>query len=973
MTIVALDADPVSLNHSAKRVDRSRRKQRPLDTPPVPRRQLPTRGASNTDRLALLAHEEYRYCVNAKRKRPSDLHIDSAVAASTTSQDQRVHIGKKSKKSQARPTTNDQSTMKAVTSPELQEVASSVHIQRSARDFESSQQTSGIVQRRNAPSKRGKLNGKSSAARKKLRTSDSSARPAKRRRESDDGLNPIGILNSVMAQKMRSGVPAAAPDVPNGNASSPHEILCKRTHSQADIPTYQGDNQPPIRERKIAKEPRKSSNRERLADMPHLVLPPAVLGSPADLPEADRILQNAAAEGLLTLNNEMTLMEEWVDDQEPPEDLPSSDDEEDVPLSAVVASKRRGGLIPQFDSSSSMLSLGSLSRSCQQPRNVAASARSGASPLTVSRVRAGPGRRARPPSPLPKQPLYVQPLIWAESRQEVCESFDWFRSYQGGVYYVNDMVKGYLLSAFSSSRDMFAREGRFIISHGGGKAESMHSTNGQAELFEADDQREDDKSVRALLRTYHMKRPVVLIADDRYALFPYDLAAKGYTYVVLGFYHIAHAWAEREPASNGKGTVVRWKFAFQWCMRQPGPWWLTQERPPNAAAGADLDHGASAFTYFCPSCLKASPFVYEHVGMCLQPDCPTFWTLNGGKPPEDLRYHPTFLNAPFQCDHETMEDISPLPPATGALDGVITSRRFCKGWHCRKCGRLSSRYKWEHWECSNCGAVLQVYGKNRSPKEFWAQINVHNFMHHKCSVDAGRYHHPPLQRFRAGSGSGLYHLYILPENRGRIYLILGSPLVNRMADEIFEEYQEQARSGELLFQRWPLKSLGKHTRCVLSTTQCRACCQAVHQYVGGTANTVPFDSAPSAVVKARDLIQERMTSVLPADSGEYVFNEVLSAAYMEKQKMAFHSDSERGLGPRVASLSLGSAAFMHFRLHRKYSAEKGSSSNPPALSLFLRHGDVLIMDGAAIQEYYEHTVVPLNFRIAATARYIGAK
>jgi hypothetical protein len=66
-----------------------------------------------------------------------------------------------------------------------------------------------------------------------------------------------------------------------------------------------------------------------------------------------------------------------------------------------------------------------------------------------------------------KPPLDNFPPIWAQvilslersidtnipnqSRQEVCESFEWFRSYQGGVYFNNNIVKGYLLSAYSSS------------------------------------------------------------------------------------------------------------------------------------------------------------------------------------------------------------------------------------------------------------------------------------------------------------------------------------------------------------------------------------------------------------------------------------------------------------------------------------------------------------------------------------------
>jgi hypothetical protein len=60
----------------------------------------------------------------------------------------------------------------------------------------------------------------------------------------------------------------------------------------------------------------------------------------------------------------------------------------------------------------------------------------------------------------------------------------------------------------------------------------------------AEDQLAQDKSVRALLRTYRDNRPLVLLADDRYKLFPYNLAAKGCTYVVLGFYIITHAWGK---------------------------------------------------------------------------------------------------------------------------------------------------------------------------------------------------------------------------------------------------------------------------------------------------------------------------------------------------------------------------------------------------------------------------------------------
>ncbi|KAG5735780.1 hypothetical protein E4T56_gene7845, partial [Termitomyces sp. T112] len=175
-----------------------------------------------------------------------------------------------------------------------------------------------------------------------------------------------------------------------------------------------------------------------------------------------------------------------------------------------------------------------------------------------------------------KPPLPRYPPIWAQSRQEVCESFDWFRSYQGGVYFTNDHAKGYLLSAFSSMHDTFEHDGRLIISHGGGKAESAHSRQGKSTTRAADDQLAQDKSIRALLTNYREYRPLVLLIDDKYALFPYDLRPKGITYAVLGFYTISHAWAEYHPAENMRGRVVRYKFAFQWCDGQGQPWWTAQ-------------------------------------------------------------------------------------------------------------------------------------------------------------------------------------------------------------------------------------------------------------------------------------------------------------------------------------------------------------------------------------------------------------
>ncbi|KAH9951553.1 hypothetical protein B0H21DRAFT_716501, partial [Amylocystis lapponica] len=542
------------------------------------------------------------------------------------------------------------------------------------------------------------------------------------------------------------------------------------------------------------------------------------------------------------------------------------------------------------------------------------------SPVNVGRV-----------EPMPDVGI-EHPPIWAQSRQEVCESFDHFRSYQGGVYFLKDMVKGYLLSAFSANRDIFEHDGRLIVSHGGGKAQGSHVEDGKSKAHEADDQLAEDKSVRALLNTYALRLPVVLLIDDKYTLFPYNLGAEGYTYVVLGFYHITHAWAEPQPASNSRGYVVRYKFAFQWCQRQGVPWWIKHKSFPSVSSTISIPVSSGGLTpaeshrtaliSTMSHCGTISPTVYRKGWTCLKPGCIAFWRTTEGKVlSPSTEYAENFLQL-LSCNHCNPQDLRPPTPLGNPSDGVTTSRAFCKGWHCTSCGRLSCRYKWEHWECRNCGEG--ILGQN--PPE-----NLHT---HWIAHDSGK-----MENVFA---------VILPNGYGKIYLIRSRPLTNKDADD-------------LAFRRWPLRMVRRGT---LLTNYFSQNSGEPYQYVGGTENTVPWDEAPQPVRGALELIKRRMQLALGKSS---TFNEVLSAAYMEKQSMAFHSDSERGLGPVVASLSLGSAAFMHFRpLVTGKSAKPGN-----ALTLYLRHGDVVVMEGAEVQTCYEHTVVPRNFRIAATARSIG--
>ena len=79
-------------------------------------------------------------------------------------------------------------------------------------------------------------------------------------------------------------------------------------------------------------------------------------------------------------------------------------------------------------------------------------------------------------------------------------------------------------------------------SSGGGGGKLLDESSGQAQ---------EDSSVRGLLRTYRAGTPLILLADNNYALFPYQLEDE-WMYVVLGAYRIVDAWGEQPNDRNNK-------------------------------------------------------------------------------------------------------------------------------------------------------------------------------------------------------------------------------------------------------------------------------------------------------------------------------------------------------------------------------------------------------------------------------------
>ncbi|KAJ7786961.1 hypothetical protein B0H14DRAFT_2956129 [Mycena olivaceomarginata] len=443
------------------------------------------------------------------------------------------------------------------------------------------------------------------------------------------------------------------------------------------------------------------------------------------------------------------------------------------------------------------------------------------------------------------------------SRQEMCETLPWFRSFHGGVYQKKGVAKGYMLSSFGSERDCFLHGGKFIISHGGG---GTH-TDGTVE-----DQKGGHPSVRALINN----------------------------------------------CSAGTHLVILSMLDSISSLRSGAPIAVKCTRPP--------------VTHLCGGCDNPSPHIYRIGWMCLNPDCPQFWT---GARPEGLEYISDFLqlreSPVFPSDFDAR-----LVPEDHIPVAVAASFQLMRGWHCNRCGRASSRADWGKYECFHCHDTHPILGGVHTAAALQSVGPVTRGYSDRDFIlapDSG-ITKLALKRYSHSNDWGFCQSFALPDNRGTIHHIRGSDSLNYLANHLLENYQIQAFNGSLKLRRYPLKVCAPHGT-FLSNFFSHNSGEAYH-YVAGNGQTIPLNDAPSAVGDAHHLIESRVAVAL----GQLcIFNEVLSVAYLDAQSMAFHSDNEIGLGPVVAGLSLGSPATMAF----KTLVKPGGGQHRSDLSLVLQH------------------------------------
>ncbi|KAI9884066.1 MAG: hypothetical protein M1823_004156 [Watsoniomyces obsoletus] len=592
-----------------------------------------------------------------------------------------------------------------------------------------------------------------------------------------------------------------------------------------------------------------------------------------------------------------------------------------------------------------------------------------------------------------------EPQVWAESRQALCEALPYYRAFQSGAYVTRGYCYGLMADKQAGERD-FINEHIVIARAGGGMAKV------DGEMSQVADQTSDSSVVTAMMHNMKDEVPLVLILGRDNPKAP---ARISHRYGVLGHFHLTRIWCEKAGAKN------TYMYRFEKINLAEESWWA----PPGPSALPPGPVGSTDPTLAtCLYCEHTCEQIYTECWMCLNEHCPLFWTIDLAPPKGPLVYTEAFINerrgwpshlrAPFPLR-------PPLPTSDDRDPSSAVSRGAWKGIVCPQCGRCNSRVEWRQWRCetTGCGFVYTVPFDPFSYRSVAGSFDMF-FEGHAVPTAKMLGHVEESHQFVGNYRINQYHL---PGCGWVSHIQVNRPISTRPGgpDDMFVQLQQE----DLGLKRFPL---GNSTMPGGLTAHFAVNFGMPYKYIVAV-DSKPFSEAPDLILNVLHRLQWAANQTHAADDGPFGgFNELLAVGYLEEQKMGYHDDGEPGLGPTVASLSLGADATMSWRmkktpywgiskggvlrleecpvagcqhyeerqqyfdgdeemsredredLEEKVRGSQSQRNAPVALSITLRHGDIMVMHGADIQKYYEHGVQPHGkLRYALTCRYIDPR
>ncbi|KAK5170567.1 uncharacterized protein LTR77_005155 [Saxophila tyrrhenica] len=670
------------------------------------------------------------------------------------------------------------------------------------------------------------------------------------------------------------------------------------------------------------------------------------------------------------------------------------------------------------------------------------------------------------------------PRVWAESRQALCETLPYFKKPQGGCYSNDGHVYGFLFDGMGHCREYL--DGDVIICRAGGSME-VESSGGMAQK---QDQSLSHSQPKSILNDIKHQNPLIVICGNRNEAAPVKMP---HQYCVLGWYKPTMVWSEKTRGSKNNIWMTV-KYRLERLNRKKPAWFSPVATIESQLQAAALPATVSASTEAsCLSCQQTYHQVYLRGWICLNADCDQFWKWNGVDVPygkEGLEYHPAFLlheSGLWKSEDDSEEpepcDLRPPVPDVGNIIGDNIRRVNTRGICCPKCGRCSPRRFFKGWVCENSACDFRLFPQHRpvaphmlhtpwdnaptllrngaatlEPEKGTRGVNISikYASGYKIAtytfdgIDGCFVHAAATQPVLREEGTGPDAMFAAIQqvdmglerrvfavkknskgqdalkNAAQVKKAAVSALPTPPGDDEPEEADEEV-AGPTNGEAYVFEDGDLMTAFSMNYGM-------PYKFVA-TGASKPFSEAPWPVIECRRRLNWAQRAFLEKDAHEDL-NEELIFTYFEGQKIEYHDDGEEGLGPRIATLSLGGRAKMHLRMKQKHFngcsktgifteeeplaggvfgpdmdakrhaaweelqqlksngpaytkrrkelpkelglVGKGSQKVAPDLvTVTLSHGDIILMEGYDIQRYLEHKVVPADcLRFALTCRTV---
>lgn len=515
------------------------------------------------------------------------------------------------------------------------------------------------------------------------------------------------------------------------------------------------------------------------------------------------------------------------------------------------------------------------------------------------------------------------PPYFAEHRYHLFKSTPWFHVSQSGYYgTIRDDPRNKALDGGPDQAFCLGLlQGRFWIAGAYMDAEVIiGGLNGPDS-----DKKTIERRIKDVRRNILEKRPIGVVVqqgatstlDHGYPLFPCTMP-KDQDSWPLAWFMPTFMWPER--CENGK---ILWMARLEKCNIDEQSWWANPAHgPPPPLSSRDFT--TKALVDHCGTCDADSPRIFEQGPVCLNQQCQEWWQSGGRnitrRPAQEWTYSDLFLKERFDRAQPIQGLVEGYPALYQSItdfkrdnyDNLLLATKakpnsqkdivslcdaLLKGFACSDCGMLNARVRWHEWHCRNasCNFTISAPPPTLTP-QFLTSCTIKEMKMKKWA----KFNYEKLTGFQGAKQAGsftAYHYSLSPSCN--VSILKPKPDALAVADEFFTKILALANDGRLQLERRQINTPGG----ISYTNHFNSSFGDIRYVFGVLVPSTPFDDGPPEVKQAVNLINNWLRSYFENGTGD--FNQLYFACYLAAGEIRMHDDGESGLGPNVATWTLG--------------------------------------------------------------------